>query len=213
MAEKPRKYFSAAAFVAPDDFPLDLVASIAAKFLTGDNYAEAVERAIRLLQECKDTITENKAKKEFYTQEARRMGDLKQEIDAPPGAFKIPLRLAISQITGQKRAGRAEVQYLTFLGHTPLGRTPEERTKTWKLQEADGIDALEVEVMTKKFAGLKAEGKISDETPPKKVQKNPLSTKRDSEGANHRTKLAKPPSSLAKKAKPSAKRSKRADNR
>ena len=70
--------FNAAAFVAPDDFPLGLVASIAAKFLTEGNYAEAVERAIHLLQECKDTLKQNRAAKELCKVEARRSRDLKQ---------------------------------------------------------------------------------------------------------------------------------------
>src|SRR5262245_38813802 len=59
--EQSHKILSAASFVAPDEFPLELVASVAAKFCEGKNYKEAVERAICLLQECKDTITENKA--------------------------------------------------------------------------------------------------------------------------------------------------------
>ena len=168
--EERHEIFALTSLLTPDEFPLELVASVAAKFCKGKNYSEAVERAICLLQECKDTITENKAKKEWNAQKARRMRDPKIDIDAAPGAFKIPFRRAIRRITGQKRVDRAEADYLAFLGATIRGQTTEGRNEIMK-SHADGIDAFEVEELTKSFSLLTAQGKISKDRPPKKPRK------------------------------------------
>lgn len=191
----------------PEDYPIELVAPVAARLCEGFGYEEAAVKAIRLIQACKRALDTNKADRKFCEQQALLSNDLTADISPPQGAYVIPFRFAISRITRQERFDRAEPQYLAFLQAKHPRLTRADINELWKTQ-ANGIDAAEVEELTSEYWRIIAEGKISNDPPAKKTSKKGFTAKSLLATANSGKKAAKSVDSVAKKNKTTAKRSK-----
>lgn len=151
----------------PDDFPLELTAKIAAQLLQGDDYAKAANRALSLLQECKQRLKANKEAKESYLA-AFMHANVSPDFEVPEGLFKVPFGPAIKKVTGQKRSDRAETDYLTFLEATNPSQNKAERTAALKIEEREGIDAALVQKLSARFEKLRDEGKLGKRRRPEK---------------------------------------------
>jgi hypothetical protein len=152
----------------PGDFPLELVANIASRLLRGENYSEAVIRALKLLRECDHKLKGVKEGRKSLYAAWQNAIDLSSDYDVPEGVFKIPLPVAIKIITDQERGDRAESDYLSFLKATNPCADTAELSAIWKKQERDGIDAALTRKLTRQFAQLRDEGKLDKRRPPKK---------------------------------------------
>jgi hypothetical protein len=147
----------------PADYPLELVANIASRLLRDEDYADAVCRALRLLQVCDQTQKTIKDRKELLQLEAATGND---DFEYPEGLFRMSYGEAIKFITGQRRHDRAEEDYLVFLEVTKPSQTKSERTNALKSEERDGIDVGMARKLRDHFNELRAQGNLGKRARP-----------------------------------------------
>jgi predicted DNA-binding transcriptional regulator YafY len=159
----------------PDDFPIHLVAETAARLLKGEDYQSAVDRALKLLQQCEDTLHSNKqlrattriimAGKVVGSMQAN--WDLDAFCEIPEGIAVFKFTEAIRQVTRQfERADRAEVAFLRFFKHIEKNET--KRNARLNELRSEGIDAAVTQRWSRQFDELRKAGKLGKRSPRKR---------------------------------------------
>ncbi len=151
-------------------FPLELHAKIAALLLEGDNFEEASERAILLLNICADRLKQSKrwvAMRRTMEKEFARLG-----LDED----SVPFNRALKIITGQDRFGRAEPDFLSFLQAINPGSTKQQLTAEWNQFKRNGFKREQIVDFVTRFKEMRARGKLDKRKP---NRKNSVASKKE----------------------------------
>jgi hypothetical protein len=150
-------------------FPLELHAKIAALLLEGDNFEEASERAILLLNICSRRLDEAKHWVAMRTTMEKKFNRLGLYEDS------VPFPRALKIITGQKRFDRAESDFLTFLQVKYPKWSKAMLGAVWDGVTRKGFKRERVLTFFAQFAEMRAQGKLGKRKP---NRKNSVATKK-----------------------------------
>lgn len=98
------------------DYRTEQVASIAARLLQGDRYAEAAERAIQLLDACRNKLS-TRQRQDFilsHAQAERKQWWDKYVLTKNGKTYAMTWREALYHITGQRKEERAQPRFVKF---------------------------------------------------------------------------------------------------
>jgi len=160
-------------FVARD-YPLDLIAQVAARLLkaTADkDYADAAERAISLLSACE-------LRRDWHTMARREVREMVlRTLEYPPGSSLpgtpgIPYKTGIQILTGQQRADRAEADYGRYVQECSPQCTAEQVKAYIEQRRLVGFYQLPLEAERRRFQELHAGGRLGKRKSPISKQKH-----------------------------------------
>ena len=153
----------------------EVLASTAVHLLEGDNYYEAADRALRLLEACQQRLVRNEMDCQGMRDKVKQMNEL-EETHQIKEDF-VPYGQAVKIITGQTRPERAREYFERLLGlhlkyHLKDRYTPQELTKSLKAHE-EGLSRDAVLHYKKEYEMRRATGELEMKVPPKKAKGSP----------------------------------------
>ena len=138
-ATKEREGMSESRPMRFNSYPLELLASTAARLLADNDYPQAVERALCLLDECAGRllgIERNKTQRESEQRnESQEYEEWREQL--------VPYEKALARITGSANRGVAKKRYIEWLGSEHPKWTPEKI----KADLADARKGIELELV------------------------------------------------------------------
>lgn len=165
--QKLRKGEAGNQFVTAREFPLELVAVVAARLhVAGQGYAETADAALRLLDACAARLLNNQRlhkQEEEFAREIEKLG--------LAAGDHFPQAMVFKLITGQNRPDRAEEDHLGFLEYqAPKDADAKKRSiqdRLFKIKTI-GLCADEIWVRKAQFDAWRASGDGKRKRPKKK---------------------------------------------
>jgi hypothetical protein len=145
-----------------ETIPLELHAKIAAMLLKGDEFEEASEGALTLLNFCWRKLERARLavmKRRAVEKEFVRLG-----VNEDPLPFKLALRI----ITGQKRLDRAEPDFLSFVQAKYANWSKPRLSGWWDIRQRIGMSIDQVVKFRDQFHAMRAEGDLGKRKPNRK---------------------------------------------
>lgn len=143
-------------------FPLELHAKIAALLLEGDNFEDASERAILLLNVCSRRLEQGK--QWGATRRTMEKEFVRLRLDEDP----VPFKRALKIITGQQRFDRAETDFLSFLQAIHPEWSKQELSGEWDRFNRNGFIREQVVDFVARFEKAHAQGRLDKRKPNRK---------------------------------------------
>lgn len=133
------------------NYPLELLAVVAARLLEGSDYTGAVERAVALLNACKEYQEQSVRNKTLLD----KIGELSEARDAGERAAKrVPFSSALEKIYGRSRMGRNLEYHYALTGYKLGFDEPRVLEKVISLEMERGFLIPELEGLAREYKSI-----------------------------------------------------------